>query len=250
VPERDLARIFDRQAALYDRARPGWPAEAVSHALRELGLGRGASVLDLAAGTGRLTQRLVEQVENVIAVEPLEGMRAVLLANAPRATVLDGVAERLPVADMSVDAVFCADAFHWFDPDRALAEIRRVLRPAGGVVLLWNGLARPTEPSVAEAVELLEQRGHPDRRARGFRATRWQERFPEAGFAPVREARFDRPTQTDRGALLGYWQSMSWVAALPASERADLQRMLEGLLYADSYTVFWRTEIFWTRLVT
>jgi SAM-dependent methyltransferase len=247
MPEPDLAETFGRQAALYERVRPGWPAEAVRFALGKLEIGREARVLDLAAGTGKLTRRLVAEVEHVVAVEPLAGMRALLRSQAPRATVLDGTAERIPLPDASVDAVLCADAFHWFDADAAIGEIARVLRPRGGLVLLWNGLRRPTEPPVTEAVELLNRRGHPDRRARNFLASTWSELFTSAGFSPISEASFDHAKQTDRADLLGYWRSMSWVAALPDREQADLIDSVAALLDADSYTVFWWTELFLTR---
>lgn len=246
MSENSLAQTFDRRAAIYERARPGWPPDAVAYAAGELALERSAAVLDLAAGTGKLTRRLVEHFEHVIAVEPLEGMRAVLATEVPAATVLSGTAERIPLGDTSVDTVFCAEAFHWFEADRAIAEIRRVLRPPGGLVLLWNVRARPTDPSVQEAVDLLEQRGHSDRRAREFRSSPWQLRFTTAGFTPFRGARFDHVHRTDREGLLGYWQSMSWIAGLPEIEQTNLLAEAARLLLADHYTMFWRTELYWT----
>lgn len=128
---RERAGSFGAAADVYDRARPSYPFEAVRFALPE-----GAQrVLDLGAGTGKLTDVLLTLGLDVVAVEPSEQMRERIPA---RAEVLDGSAEQIPLPDGSVDAVLVAQAFHWFDPDAALAEITRVLRPGGTVGLMWN----------------------------------------------------------------------------------------------------------------
>src|SRR5262245_17599074 len=129
----DRALSFGRLAADYNRVRPEHPAEAIARAVANLGLDRNSDVLDLAAGTGRLTRLLTERVARVIAVEPDAAMRAVLSGTTDCHAVLDGTAEAIPLEDSSVDAVFVAEAFHWFDTGPALAEIARVLRPCGGV---------------------------------------------------------------------------------------------------------------------
>ena len=96
-------------------------------------------MLDLAAGTGKLTRQLVPLGARVVAVEPIDAMRAELERAVPGVEALAGTAEAIPLAEQSVDAVTCAQAFHWFRPDQAVREIRRVLRPGGGLALLWNG---------------------------------------------------------------------------------------------------------------
>ena len=116
-------------AAAYDRGRPSYPAEAVAHVVGHGGIGPGRRVLDLAAGTGKLTRLLVPSGADVIAVEPVAEMRERLATITPPVDARDGTAESLPLDDASVDAVTVAQAFHWFDPPKALAEIRRVLRP-------------------------------------------------------------------------------------------------------------------------
>jgi len=128
---RDRAGSFGAAADVYERSRPAYPVDAVRWALPA-----GArQVLDLGAGTGKLTEVLLDLGLDVVAVEPSEPMRARI---AGRAQVLAGTAEDVPLADASVDAVLVGQAFHWFDPERALAEMARVVRPGGTVGLLWN----------------------------------------------------------------------------------------------------------------
>src|SRR3954463_6409624 len=110
------ARSFDALAAEYERGRPGWPAAALDAMADRLGLHASSTVLDLAAGTGKLTRLLVPRFATVIAVEPLDGMRAVLERVVPGVRALAGTAESIPLEDASVDAVVVAEAFHWFDP--------------------------------------------------------------------------------------------------------------------------------------
>jgi ubiquinone/menaquinone biosynthesis C-methylase UbiE len=128
------ARAFGGQADAYERGRPGWPEDAVATLLGRWGA---RQVLDLAAGTGKLTRLLVPHAE-VTAIEPVDGMRAVLEQQVPGAHVLAGTAEEIPLPDESVDAVFAAEAFHWFDLERAPAEIARVLRAGGHLAVLFN----------------------------------------------------------------------------------------------------------------
>lgn len=143
---------FSAAAEVYERARPGYPDEAVAWVADRLGIGPGRDVLDLAAGTGKLTRQLVPLGARVVAVEPIDAMRAELERAVPGVEALAGTAEAIPLADESVDAVTCAQAFHWFRPDEAVREIRRVLRPDGGLALLWNGrdLDDPTHACVDE----------------------------------------------------------------------------------------------------
>ncbi len=135
---RDAAQGFAHNADAYEAARPSYPAEAVAHVVGHGGIGPGRRVLDLAAGTGKLTRLLVPSGAEVVAVEPVAAMRERLEASLPGVDLREGTAEGLPLDDASVDAVTVAQAFHWFDAGRALAEIRRVLRPGGHLFLVWN----------------------------------------------------------------------------------------------------------------
>lgn len=135
LPGSQFARSFGSQAEEYDRMRPPYPAEAVGFVLHGRPPGR---VLDLGAGTGKLTAALLDRAEQVLAVEPDAQMRAVLATAVPGAEVLAGSAEEIPVPDSSLDAVLAGQAFHWFARPHADHELARVLRPGGVVGLLWN----------------------------------------------------------------------------------------------------------------
>src|SRR5206468_10534790 len=112
---------------------------------------------DLGAGTGKLTRLLAGAFARVLAVEPSDEMRGVLERLCPEAEVLAGTAHTIPLADASAEAVFVAQAFHWFDDERALSEIARVLRPGGALVVMWNLPAGPWEPSISKVEEMLLQ---------------------------------------------------------------------------------------------
>jgi SAM-dependent methyltransferase len=131
-PQRSLS--FGSEAAAYERGRPSYPPEAIDWLLPD-----GArDVLDLGAGTGKLTARLVERGLNVVAVDPIAEMLEVLSTSLPDTPALLGTAEEIPLPDDSVDAVLVAQAWHWVDPARAVPEVARVLRPGGRLGLVWN----------------------------------------------------------------------------------------------------------------
>lgn len=126
---------FGRAVDAYERARPQYAADAVAWVAERLPFGR---VLDLGAGTGKLTRQLLGAAGSVIAVEPDDDMRAMLERVLPEVESRRGSAEAIPLPDASVDAVTVAQAFHWFEREAAFAEMHRVLRPAGGIAVLWN----------------------------------------------------------------------------------------------------------------
>jgi ubiquinone/menaquinone biosynthesis C-methylase UbiE len=248
MSNRSVARTFDKTAEIYERARPGWPAEALDHVIEQLGVDRTATVLDLGAGTGKLTRMLVDRFANVVAVEPLDGMRTLLESLLPKAETHAANAESIPLGDDSVDAVFSADAFHWFDGELALAEIARVLRPRGGLVLMWNEPDKPTEPSIAAAGALLNERGSSERQIDRYASGAWRESFASSSFEELSQVQFDHRQAVDREQLLAYFASMSWIAVLPDKKRRELLNEVRGLLDADAYTRFWRADVYWTRL--
>ena len=245
---------LDRWPEDYERGRPGWPAEVVDVP----GLPPEATVLELGAGTGKLTRLLVSTFGRVIAVEPAEAMRRLLTSLCPEAEALAGTAEEIPLENASVDAVFAAEAFHRFDGERALAEIARVLRPGGPLVLLWNLPAGPTRPSIAAAERFLQERAPGDRAELGYdpvdlNTTRyesgaWREPFAESPFEELREARLPNPQTIDRDGLVAFFASMGWIGDLPDEERLPLLDDLRSLLAAAEYERQWETRVHWARL--
>jgi SAM-dependent methyltransferase len=138
----------------YERGRPGWPSGAVDIP----SVPSAATVLDLAAGTGKLTRLLIPTFERVVAVEPQDAMRRLLDKICPDAEVLAGTAQQIPLADASVDAVFMAEAFHLSGNQRTVSEMARILRPGGILILMWNVPATPWEPSITAVERLLRER--------------------------------------------------------------------------------------------
>jgi SAM-dependent methyltransferase len=130
----DRSLSFGSAAAAYERGRPSYPPEAIDWLL-PAGVRK---VLDLGAGTGKLTTRLVERGLDVVAVDPIPDMLELLRASLPNTVALEGTAEEIPLEDNSVDAVLVAQAWHWVDPERAIPEVTRVLRPGGRLGLVWN----------------------------------------------------------------------------------------------------------------
>ena len=240
------ARSFDEAADAYERARPGWPPEAVEIAARRLGLERGAAVLDLAAGTGKLTRRLAGRFGSVTAVEPLGGMRAVLEEAIPFVRVLAGTAEAIPLPDASVDAVFVGEAIHWFDPGRATAEVARVLRPGGGVAVLYNRLDRPSreEPWRVEADAALGRHRLPPDDVDPDDETVWRTALATLG--EVHDDAVENVHRLDAAGLLALFSSFSGIAGLPPERReaalADLAGVLERHGVREDELVF-RTQI-------
>ena len=153
------ARSFAAAADAYERARPGYPDAAIDWLVPE-----GArTVLDLGAGTGKLTRSLAARALDVIAVEPLAEMRANLACGAARVRALEGTAEEIPLEDDSVDAITVAQAWHWVDPERATAEAARVLRPGGTLGLIWNRRDERID-WVARIGEVMGSQGRRDHR--------------------------------------------------------------------------------------
>lgn len=215
-----LAGRFASVADAYERGRPEYPLAVVGALSAELGLAPDARVLDLAAGTGKLTRRLVAAGLDVVAVEPQEALRDRLAAGVGEERVIEGVAEAIPLPDGSVDAVTVADGFHWFDHARALAEIRRVLSSGGGLAVLitipdWTGA------SWAHELGTLMREARPEHPF--FDGPPWSEAVRAAGgWSEPREVRVTTSQPTDPGRIVDYVASMSFIAALPDAARAEL----------------------------
>jgi ubiquinone/menaquinone biosynthesis C-methylase UbiE len=217
---------FDRVAEDYDRGRAGWPPELLDGVQAD-------AVLDLAAGTGKLTALLVERYAHVTAVEPLASMREILARNVRGADVLAGSAERIPLDDGSVDAVFVAEAFHWFDSEAAAFEIARVLRPNGTLVVTFNEWLSQYEPSIgAAAHEAIESRAAtlPPPGGPKVAGGEWKRGIEAAPFGALVSETHEHVFETDREGVAAYYVSISSLAQLPPEDRERLLSELIGLL--------------------
>ena len=212
---------FAEVSGAYERGRPGYPEDAV----RWLAGDGAADVVDLGAGTGKLTRALVALGHRVTAVEPLDEMRAELEQALPEVGALTGTAEAIPVPDASFDVVTCAQAFHWFDHASALPEIARVLRPGGRLALAWNS-RDDRDPWMARLSEIIGN----ETIAEDDVSTP----IDESGlFAPVEAAKFAFEQLLGREGLLDLVRSRSYCAKLPPAEREPVLEMV-GRLYDET----------------
>jgi SAM-dependent methyltransferase len=225
-----LADRFDAVAGEYERGRPEYPPAVVGALAAELRLSPGAPVLDLAAGTGKLSRALLRSGFDVVAVEPLKSLRDVLVERIGPTRVRDGVAERIPCSDASLAAVTVADAFHWFDQAAALAEISRVLHPGGGLAVLsaiadWSGATWAHE--VGTLVASLRPE-HPS-----FDGPPWRDAVCAAGgWSEPREIRVTASHPAQPEQIVDYISSMSWIAAIPDDERRSTVERIRELVNA------------------
>jgi ubiquinone/menaquinone biosynthesis C-methylase UbiE len=211
------ANAFGPAAADYERARPSYPAESIEVLRREIGVGVGARVCDLAAGTGKLTRLLVATGADVVAVEPVPGMRDQLSEVLPEIEVLDGTAEAIPFGDGAFDAVTVAQAFHWFKFDEALAEIRRVLRPGGGLAILFNQRDE-RHAWVKTWNEVIEWHA---RRISYYQTTDWTEVLSAGGFSGVGHSAVEWTQTLNRDLLASRVRSVSYIAEASSAVQQD-----------------------------
>jgi len=213
----ERAASFARVADAYERARPGYPADAVLWLAGETP----CDVVDLGAGTGKLTRSLAALGHHVVAVEPLPEMLDRLRAAVPGVTAVVGTAESMPLPDDSTDVVACAQAFHWFDHGPALAEIARVLRRGGRLGLVWNTRDERV-PWVSELSELMV--------ARSKMGRRYPDMIDRSGlFGPVEARDFDHVQELGREALRELVLSRSDCAILPPDEREPVLDRVDGI---------------------
>ena len=244
------ARGFAKGAEAYERGRPTYPLPAVAWLAEALGVAPGTTVVDLGAGTGKLTRLLAPLGADLVAVEPVAAMRAKLAAALPGVRVVDGTAERCPLPDGSADAVTAGQAFHWFDGERALAEIHRVLRPGGRLGLVWNVRDESVDWSAALSEIIEPYAGGTPR----FRHGRWRDPFASTSwFGPLHERSFEHVQEGDRTMVLDRIGSISFVAALGPAARervlAEVGELLDrhsALRGRSTFALPYRTEAYWT----
>jgi len=250
VTDRETRRwSFGSVAADYDRYRPAPPPQALDWLIPP----DATAVLDLAAGTGAVTRLLIGRAARVVAVEPDDRMRAVLAARCPEAEVLEGRGEDIPLPDASVDAVVIASAWHWLDPERAVPEIARVLRPGGAFGVIWvsrdsrvdwvaefNGLMREAREADRAPVGPAPGKTAADESAadgpRRERRRRREVTFPPASpMSPVEERVLEYSLPMTKDDLFGLLGTYSGVITLDPARRADFSQRARDFLDAQPW---------------
>ncbi len=232
---------FGEVAANYERFRPGPPVAAVDWLLPT----HVERVVDLGAGTGALTRLLIGRTDEVVAVEPDERMRSVLVNEVPDATAVDGRGESMPLPDGSVDAVLASSSWHWMDPVPALHEVARVLKPHGTLGALWSG-PDPEGPFMAQAQAMLADRtradGTDDRTSGmtglilgdALRPSSTLEIPEGVPFAPPEHEVFTWDVALNADELIGLLGTLSWIITMTEEARsaviAEARRLLAELL--------------------
>jgi ubiquinone/menaquinone biosynthesis C-methylase UbiE len=238
----EAARLgFERGAEAYERGRPEYPREAIEWLIERLGLGPGRLVVDVGAGTGKLTRALTSSGAELVAVEPVAGMRAVLEREVPDARVLEGTAEALPLTAAEADAIVAGQAFHWFDGPRALSECHRVLHPDGRLGLVWNRRrrAQPLHQQI-EAIIAPYREGTPS-----HRSGRWREAMERTSlFTKVDEIAvpFEQILTDDQ--FVDRVGSISFIAALETGPREDVLGRIRRLASSGLEPLAYDSEVF------
>ena len=241
---------FGRAAETYERVRPSYPPDAVAWLVDNLRIGPGRAVLDLAAGTGKFTRLLVPFGATLLAAEPVDGMRHTFVAAVPGVSMVAAAAEALPVAPASLDAVTVAQAFHWFDADRAFGEFARTLRPGGRVGLIWNARDRSSDwvNEVWSIMDRVEKRA-PWRDHEHWRDAAFGER---SGFGPLHPETFRHEQAITPAGIVERIASVSHVAVLPPDERARVLDEVRHVLAThpdasgrDELHIPYRVDAYW-----
>jgi SAM-dependent methyltransferase len=233
------AQGFTAGAATYVEGRPEYPPEIEEWLTHDLGLSSGKTGLDLGAGTGKFSRSLLATGASVIAVEPIRAMLDQLIQQYPEVETRSGSAEAIPLADASVDAVVCAQSFHWFATHEALREIHRVLKPGGAFGLIWNLRDDSVEWVAALTRIMAPFEGDVPR----FHSQKWRDVFPADGFSPLREKHFvNRHTGSPEKVIIDRILSVSFMAALPREQRDHVTSQMREII-AQSPELAGRTQV-------
>jgi SAM-dependent methyltransferase len=219
-----------------------------------LGIGPGTRVIDLGAGTGKLTRQMLASGAEIVAVEPLAEMRAVFTETVPGVTILEGTAEALPFSDDTVNAVVAGQAWHWFDPEMALREIERVLAEGGALALLWNDydLSVPWVRELDALRVRYQSAGVPSQRSGD-----WRDVFRDRpGWGPLVERRFAHVQETTPEGIVRRMMTSSVIANLPQDEQQAVAEEVRRLIPAPekgsdvhgdpSLVLPYVTQVYWS----
>jgi SAM-dependent methyltransferase len=218
---------FGNAAQTYVRGRPDYPPALLAWLREQLALGIGKAAIDLGAGTGKFTKMLLKTGATVIAVEPIDAMRAELTKNLPGVQGIAGTAQAMNLPDATSDALLCAQAFHWFATEQALHEIHRVLKPGGKLGLVWN----VRDESVDWVAAITAIINHYEADTPRYHKNEWKRPFKGALLSRLRETHF--PYQhigTPQQVIVDRFLSVSFIAALPDTERTNVGQQLTQLI--------------------
>ncbi|AHL35202.1 SAM-dependent methyltransferase [Pseudomonas brassicacearum] len=218
---------YSSQAHTYAKGRPDYPSELRAWLEEELGLVPGSAVIDLGAGTGKFTRLLKAMELDVVAVEPVEAMRAEFAKSLPDVRMVEGTAESIPFGSGTAQALVCAQAFHWFANERALAEIHRVLRPNGRLGLIWNVRDESVDWVAAITDIITPYEGDTPR----FHTGAWRSPFAGNDFSTPELTCFQYThSGTAKEVIMDRFLSVSFIAALPVAEKAKVSDQLQDLI--------------------
>ncbi len=257
------AEGFDKEAKTYEQSRPSYPPDVVSWLTNNLRIGAGSRVLDLAAGTGILTRLLVPSGCDLVAAEPVAGMRAQLRSVLPAVPCLSAVAESLPLRDASLDAVTIAQAFHWFDGPLALVELRRVLQIGGRAAMVWNARDRSRDwvDQVWAVMDRVEKhapwRDHDQTATFDSQSRREDALNDTPGFGAVHTAQFRHEQPVTHEQVVQRVKGVSHVAVLEPTTQASVLNEVRDILTSHESTrdtpllsIPYRVDCYWLQRVS
>lgn len=218
---------FSTQATAYTQGRPDYPEGLRTWLTESLAIGADSTVVDLGAGTGKFTRLLSAVTANILAVEPVAQMREEFIKSLPALSILEGTAENIPCESHVADALTCAQAFHWFASEAALAEIHRVLKPAGQLGLIWNVRDESVDWVAALTEIMTPHEGDTPR----FHNGKWREAFTGRYFSEPQLSCFSYShVGTAEEVIFKRVMSVSFIAALPAAENERVARQVRDLI--------------------
>ncbi len=240
---------FERAGNEYHKGRPEYPADSVGFLIEKLNLSLQSQIVEVGAGTGKFTKLLVDRGLNVIATEPVPGMRTKFHELLPSVQILDGTAERIPLAPNSMDTLIAAQAFHWFDGPSAIAEFARVLKPGGTLCLIWNARDESID-WVAKLTEIIDPH---EAGAPRYKSGLWKRSFKEtSNFRPLEHKAFYHSQVGDQEMLVNRVTSISFISALPEEKRNEVVASARALAneHPDlrvkmKIEIPYRTDVYW-----